>query len=142
MIDVTLNANMGRQLMTMVIGVMSYQANLNKKNIELFKKETENVQRLQTERDLWSDLSFDMTSRVIDKRYKGSKEFINSGGSKGSTTFKKSASESEKRIQYIMQQNMLKSRTRYNTTISKYNQLMTDKKMKSAMKMVDAKSYL
>ena len=76
-----------------------------------------------------------MTSRMIDKRYKGSQEFINSGGTTGKSVFKKSLTEADKRIQYIMEQNMLKSRTRYNLTISKHNQLMTDRKIKSSLKI-------
>lgn len=142
MIDVTLNASMGRQLVTMVIGAMSYQAMMQKKNLDFLKKETEKIGKANAERELWSDLSFDMTSRMIDKRYKGSQEFINSGGTTGKSVFKKSLTEADKRIQYIMEQNMLKSRTRYNLTISKHNQLMTDRKIKSSLKLNDLKYFL
>ena len=45
MIDVTLNASMGRQLVTMVIGAMSYQAMMQKKNLDFLKKKQKKLEK-------------------------------------------------------------------------------------------------
>ena len=129
MINVTLDTNAGRSLMGIAIGVMTYQAKLQKSNLSLLRKETSTIMNLQKERDIWSDLSNNITTRMLDKRFKD-------------PTFKRSMTDSDRSLQYVAKQNMLKARTRYDSSVSKYNQKKADMKVKSSFKMMDLKDIL
>src|SRR5690606_30512379 len=113
------------------------QSNMKQKQIELMKQGERAVQEKKQDFDLWSEMSFSMTSEMMDKRFRESKQFIGSGGQSGSIRLKKSLSEQERQLQYLTQQNMLKSRTKYENTVSQYNQRLTDQKMKSSIKKID-----
>jgi|LGVE01.1.fsa_nt_gb hypothetical protein len=134
MIDVQIQP-FGRTLMSMALGVLKYQANVKAKNIEGFKKELKNIQEIKTNRDMMTEISFDMTSRLLDKRFTTSKEYIKSGGI-GEKQFKKSTSEQEKVLQYITEKNMLKARVRFNSAVSAHNQNITDQKIKNSFKKI------
>jgi acetylornithine/succinyldiaminopimelate/putrescine aminotransferase len=143
MIDVQINP-FGRTLMTMALGVMKYQATVNQKNIESLTKEIDNIERLKADNELWNDQSFDLTSKMIDKRYTDSKLFIASGGGEANKSFKfrKSTTKSDQNLQYIVNQQSLKSRTRLNTSVSNYNKRLSEKKIKTSFKLVNLKQVL
>ena len=128
MIDVTLNPA-GRSLMTMMMGVLKYQAVVKAKNIENFKKDIETIKTLRTEQDFLTDLSVDMTTRMMDKRFKD-------------PTFKKSTSESDKALKYIVEKNKLKSRIKLNSVVSQYNQNVLDKKINTSFKLINMNQVL
>ena len=142
MIDVTLNTQMGKQLMTMVLGVKTFQAKIQKQNADIFKKGSEQVNQAKKETEMWSDISFDMTSKMIDKRFAGSQDFINSRGSSGNYTYKKSASKDDLNVDHILRQTMLKNRTRLDFVTSEHNKTLADKKIKASFKLSHLKNYI
>ena len=135
MIDVQINP-MGRTLLTMVLGVLKYQAVVQSKTIKNLQEQIKNIQEFKQSRDMWDDLSFDMTTRMLDKRFTSSKLFIESRGGEGSKTFKKSTSKNDKLLQYITEKNKLKSRTKFNTAVSAYNQSIADKNVRTSFKQI------
>jgi hypothetical protein len=135
MIDVTISP-IGRQLMSLAIGRIAYASNVQKKNIQMINKRREDLQNKQEDLEMFQEMSFDMTVSMLDKRYKESKGFIQSGGTTEGR-FKKSLSEDQKRLQVVMHKNMLKARTRFDQTVSSYNKLITDQKMQSAVRKLN-----
>ena len=133
----------GRQLMAMMLGIAKHQSIVKQKNIQVLQQEKQAIQSLEQERNMWNDISFDMTTRMIDKRYSSSKEFIGSGGSKtGSLRYKKTVTDDELRFQYIAEQNMLKSRVRYQSAVSTHNKRLSDQKVKASFKLSDLKKVI
>lgn len=141
MIDVQIQP-FGRSLMTMALGALKYQAVVKQKNIDNFKKEIQNIKNIKKDTEMWSDLSQDITSRMLDKRFTESKMYIKSSGRMGSLKFKKSTSESDKRLQYITEKNMLKTRTKLNNAVSQHNQSITDLKIKTSFKRIEVNQVL
>ena len=139
MIDVKINP-IGRQIMTMVLGAMKYQAVMKAQNIKMIQQQKEKVESLKKESEMWDDISFDMTTRLIDKRFKSSKKFMSSGGlDRGSLNFKKTTTDQDHRFQYIAEQNMLKASVRFKGSVSNYNKTLSDKKIKGSFKLADLK---
>ena len=128
MIDVQINP-FGRSLVTMILGAMKMQAMMQAKNVANLKKETDKIISLKKDNALWEDISFDITTKMLDKRFK-------------EPTFKKSLNQADRNLQYITEQQSLKSRTRYNSAVSQYNQRLTEKKVKTAFRLVDIKKVL
>ena len=141
MIDVQLNEAMGKQLMGIIFGAMSYKA-VQAKNMEMIMNEAKKVASMKKEADAWNDLSFDMTSRMIDKRFKESKNFLQNGGVANQLPYKKSTTEDDKRFQYIAEQNMLKSRTRFDSAVSNLNKKVSDQKVRASFKLADLKKII
>lgn len=138
MIDVHIQP-FGRTLMTMAIGAMKYQAVVQQKNIDNLKKGLQNIQDLETNRNIFNDISLDITTRLIDKRFSESKEFVRTGGASASFKFKKSTSESDKHLQYVTQKQMIQSRSRFNAAVSQHNKGITDMKIKKSFKLINLK---
>ena len=135
MTDVTISP-IGRQLMSLAIARIAYASNVQNKNIQMIKQRRDDLQNKQEDFEMFREMSFDLTVSMLDKRYKESQGFIQSGGSTPGR-FKKSLSEDQKRLQMVMQKNMLKSRTRFDKTVSSYNQLINDQKMQSAVRKLN-----
>jgi hypothetical protein len=131
----------GRTLMSAYIGAMAYQANVQRRNMEMIKRDQAVVSKFKQEADMWEEMSFDITSGMIDKRYNDSKKFIASGGQSGAIRFKRSLTEQERHIQYLTTQNMLKARTRYENTVSNYNQKMVNHKLRASIKKIDLRPF-
>ena len=129
MIDVQLSTTVGRSLMGIALGAMTYQANAKKNLLSLIKQETSTIARLQSERDAWTTVSTDLTTRMLDKRFKD-------------PTFKKSNTIEDRKLQFVAKQNMLKARTRYDETVSKFNKNKIDQKVKGSFKLINLKSIL
>ena len=133
----------GRQLMAMMLGVAKHQSMVKQKNLQIFQQEKQAIQSLEKEQNMWNDISFDMTTRMIDKRYSSSKDYVGSGGSKsGSLRYKKTVTDDQMRFQYIAEQNMLKSRVRYQTAVSTHNKRIADQKVKATFKLSDLKKVI
>ena len=142
MIDVKMQS-FGRELMLMLLGVAKYKAVETQKKIQLIKKQNEAIESLKIEEEKWDDISFGMTSNMIDKRYKGSKEFIRSGGVvTDSLKYKTSVTKDDKRFQYVAKQNMLKARTKYDSAVSSMNKRIADQKIKATFKLSDLKKVM
>jgi hypothetical protein len=141
MIDVNIQP-FARNLMTAYIGAIAYKASVNKKNLDMVKREASNQAALRKEADQWATMSFDITSGMIDKRYKESKNFIATGGKTGELRFKRTLSESERHLEFLTRQNMLKARTKYESSVSSYNQKLTDKKLRASMKKIDIRPFI
>lgn len=130
----------GRQLLTAVFGAVTYQANVRAKNMAVMENEMKQISAYQKETDMWNEITFDMTTKLIDKRYNASKEFVQSGS--GQPTFKKTVGQDDKRFLYIAQQNLLKSRTRYQSAVSQQNKRLADQKVKATFKLSDLKKIM
>jgi hypothetical protein len=91
---------------------------------------------------MWAEMSFDLTVGMIDKRFKESKTFIASGGQSGSLRFKRTLTETERHLQMTTEKNMLKARTRYENTISSFNQRMNDQKIRASIKRLDLRRFV
>jgi hypothetical protein len=135
MTDVTISP-IGRQLMSLAIAKIAYASNVQNRNIQMIQKRREDLRDKEEEFEMFREMSFDLTVSMLDKRYKESKGFINSGGSTQGR-YKKSLSDDQKRLQVVMQKSMLKARTRFDKTVSSYNQLITDQKMQSAVRKLN-----
>lgn len=138
MIDVQLQP-FGRSLVAMYLGTMKYQAAVNEKNIKNFEQEIKNINTLERNRDMFTDISFDITSNLIDKRFTTSKKFIQSGGNIRDFQFKKSTIESDRHLQYVTEKNALQSRARLNTAVSQHNKRITDTQTKASFKLINLK---
>lgn len=136
--DVTITP-FGRQLMTLAIGRIAYASSVQNKNIQMIQKRKTDLDRSREEFDMFKDMSFEMTLSMLDKRYKESKNFISSGG-QISGRYKKNLSNDQRRLKVVLEKNMLKARTRYDKTVSTYNQLITDQKMQSAVRKLNLDS--
>jgi len=132
----------GRQLMSAYIGAVAYQANIQRRNLESIKRNQASLAKAKNEADMWAEMSFDITSGMIDKRYTESKQFMESGGKSGAIKFKRTLTEQQRHIQYLTTQNMLKARTRYENTVTSHNQRMTNLKMRASIKKIDLRQFL
>ena len=130
-----------RNLMTAYIGAIAYQNSVLTKHQQQVNRQASQLQKAKSDADMWSEMTFDLTIGMIDKRYKESKNYIASGGQSGTLRFKKSLSENERRLQMTTEKNMLKARTRYENTVSNYNQMINDKKMRASVKRLDLRSF-
>ena len=137
MINVTLDTNIGRTLLTMTIAAMKYKEVVEKKALQNLETTFKNIENIRETKELFTELSTDTTARLLDKRFNVSKDFIKSGGTKGALKFKKSTTQEDKNLQYITQKNALKARTRYNSAVSNYNQKLTDIKIKTSYKLIE-----
>ena len=131
-----------RNLMTAYIGAIAYQNTILQRNAQAMKKDASTLQKAKQDADMWAEMTFDLTVGMIDKRFNDSKDFIRSGGQGGSIRFKQSLSEHERHYQMTMEKNMLKSRTRYENTVSQYNQRINDRKMRASVKRLDLRKFV
>jgi len=131
-----------RNLMTAYIGAIAYQNAVLVRNAQAMKRDASTLQKAKQDADMWAEMTFDLTVGMIDKRFKDSKDYIRSGGQGGSIRFKKSLSEHERHYQMTMEKNMLKSRTRYENTVSQYNQRINDRKMRASVKRLDLRKFV
>jgi hypothetical protein len=126
----------GRQLMTLAIGRIAYSTQMTNRNIQLITSKKQEIDRSKENLQLFQEMSFDMTVSMLDKRFNASKGFIQTGGTTAGK-FKKSLTDEQVRIQNILETNSIKARTKYNQTISSYNQMIQDKKMQSAVRKLN-----
>lgn len=131
-----------RNLMTAYIGAIAYQKAVLTRNMQQMKRDASAIQKAKQDADMWAEMTFDLTVGMIDKRFKDSKDYIRSGGQSGSIRFKQSLSEHERHYQMTMEKNMLKSRTRYENTVSQYNQRINDRKMRASVKRLDLRKFV
>ena len=140
MINVNISP-MGRSLMSAYIGAIAYQGKIQHRNLEMLTKHQNNLQQAKKDAEVWEEVSFDITTGMIDKRFRESKTFIASGGTAGELRFKRSLSEAERQLEATTRYNMLKARTRYENTISTYNKKMLDRKLRSSAKKIDLRKF-
>lgn len=131
-----------RNLMTAYIGAIAYKQNLFANQQKMMANEQAKLQKAKAESDMWAEMSFDLTVGMIDKRFKESKTFIASGGQSGSLRFKRTLTETERHLQMTTEKNMLKARTRYENTISSFNQRMNDQKIRASIKRLDLRRFV
>lgn len=131
-----------RNLMTAYIGAIAYQNAVLVRNAQAMKRDASTLQKAKQDADMWAEMTFDLTVGMIDKRFRESKDYIRSGGQGGSIRFKRSLSEHERHYQMTMEKNMLKSRTRYENTVSHYNQRINDRKMRASVKRLDLRKFV
>lgn len=141
MIDVNITP-IGRTLVSMTLGVMKYQAVVNQKNADLVKRERENIKQLQQERDMFSEMSFDITTRMIDKRFTTSKEFMKTREVGGGLTFKKSLTNADKDLEYISRQVSIRANTKHSVAVSQQNKRLVDLKTNAKFKLINLKGVL
>lgn len=141
MIDPTVPM-IGRQLMGMFFGAATAKA-VQAKNLALVEQEASRINVLQAEMQNWDDISFDITSRIIDKRFKSSQDFIQSRGAVGGPLIPRTAVKDEElRFAYVAKQQMLKSQMRYNSAVSQHNKRLADMKAKASFHLSDLKKIM
>lgn len=141
MIDVTIQP-IGRTLLAMSLSAIKYKAVMVQKEYQLFKTEVANLARLEEESSFMSDLTFDLTSSMIDKRFTTSKQYVQTRGVKSDFQFKKSTSKSDRELVQLAKQNAIKTRVKYSRAVSSHNKRVMDYKMKSSLRYVDMKKYI
>jgi len=143
MIDVILNP-FGRNLMLMGLAVAKHQVLTNQRNAAAIDKQLKNISKLRKDTELTRDISLEINTNMLDKRFNTSKQFINSGGGDvpSQFNFKKSLSKEDKNIKYLVNKQALKSRSRLNTSISQYNKRLLDKQTRASFKLVNLKAVL
>jgi hypothetical protein len=131
----------GRQMMMSLFGVLKYQAIAKDKMIQNLQKELQQINMAEEQHELWNDISFSATIRSIDKRFKSSKEFMESGVATN-LKYKKTTTDDDKRFIYIANQNMLKARTRYLNSVSNHNKILADQKIRATFKLADLQKVM
>lgn len=128
----------GRTLMAMALGKMTYLHNVNQRNISMIAQAKANVETSRETFETFQDLSFNLTSSMLDKRFKASKDFISSGGSaSGDLNFRRKISEADKQMRMIIQENMNRARASLEKHVSTYNQKIQDKKFAAQVRALD-----
>lgn len=137
MIDVTIQP-FGRTLASMALGVMKYKAVVNQRNTEFLAQQTKQIEEIQKDVDLLEEISFDITTDLIDKRFNTSKEFIRTGGLSRPKSFnyKKSTSENDRNLQRLIDKKLLQTKASLNNATSTYNQKLETMKQKMNYKMI------
>ena len=128
MIDVQLNP-FGRSLMGMMLGVMKMQAMIQAKNVAELTKQVDNIQGLKRNIDLWNDISMNTTTRILDHRF-------------NAPTYKKSATKFDRNLDYLTKQQSLRSRAKFNSAVSQYNQRLSETKVKTSFKLINVNQVL
>lgn len=128
MIDVTIQ-KFGRSLLSMTLGVMKYQATMKEQAIAGLQKEVKKIGELKGQADLLEDITFELTSDIIDKRFTTSKQFLETGIAPKQFDFKKSTSKNQRQLQQLRQNQTLRAKTRLNQSISIYNQKVLTSKI-------------
>ena len=134
MINVTIQP-FGRSLMMMAIGSLKYQAMIKEKNIKAVEQSLKELEQQKKDVEMLDDMSFNMTSNIIDKRFSASRSFIETKGQQLYTgPIKKTATKEERILQQLSQKRMLKARTKYNNAVTSYNKTIIDKNLRSIYK--------
>ena len=123
MINVTIQP-FGRQLVMMMLAAAKFNAVTQIKQQEQVKKTLDNLQLIKDDRNAWIDLSSNMTTNMLDKRFK-------------TKTYKKSLSENDKRLKFVVDKQVMRSRTVYNAAVSNYNKNLIDKNINTSLKTID-----
>lgn len=131
MIDIT---PFGRQLMGLAIGRIAYMQNTINKNINIIQKHQSMMKEDQEDLMRWDEMNFNLSVSLLDKRFKESKAFIQSGGDVPKNRFKRSSPREQIELQTVIEKNVMKSRMRYEKNVSSYNKLILEKTMQSAVK--------
>lgn len=131
MIDIT---PFGRQLMALAIGRIAYMQNTLQKNINIIQKHQSMIKEDQEELMRWDEMNFNLSVSLLDKRFKESKAFIQSGGDVPKNRFKRSSPREQIELQTVIEKSVMKSRMRYEKNVSSYNKLILEKTMQSAVK--------
>lgn len=131
MIDIT---PFGRQLMGLAIGRIAYMQNTLQKNINIIQKHQSMIKEDQEELMRWDEMNFNLSVSLLDKRFKESKAFIQSGGDVPKNRFKRSSPREQIELQTVIEKSVMKSRMRYEKNVSSYNKLILEKTMQSAVK--------
>ena len=128
MIDVKLNP-IGRNLMTATLGVLKYKAMIQAKQVAELNKQVKNIEGMKKNIDVWNEISMDMTSRMLDKRY-------------NDPTFKRSTSVEDRNLHRLTKQQALRSRVKLNSAVTQYNQRLSEKKIKTSFKAINIDQVL
>lgn len=131
MIDIT---PFGRQLMGLAIGRIAYMQNTIQKNINIIQKHQSMMKEDQEDLMRWDEMNFNLSVSLLDKRFKESKAFIQSGGDVPKNRFKRSSPREQIELQTVIEKSVMKSRMRYEKNVSSYNKLILEKTMQSAVK--------
>lgn len=131
MIDIT---PFGRQLMGLAIGRIAYVQNTINKNINIIQKHQSMMKEDQEDLMRWDEMNFNLSVSLLDKRFKESKAFIQSGGDVPKNRFKRSSPREQIELQTVIEKSVMKSRMRYEKNVSSYNKLILEKTMQSAVK--------
>ena len=131
MIDIT---PFGRQLMGLAIGRIAYMQNTLQKNINIIQKHQSMMKEDQEDLMRWDEMNFNLSVSLLDKRFKESKAFIQSGGDVPKNRFKRSSPREQIELQTVIEKSVMKSRMRYEKNVSSYNKLILEKTMQSAVK--------
>lgn len=131
MIDIT---PFGRQLMALAIGRIAYMQNTIQKNINIIQKHQSMMKEDQEDLMRWDEMNFNLSVSLLDKRFKESKAFIQSGGDVPKNRFKRSSPREQIELQTVIEKSVMKSRMRYEKNVSSYNKLILEKTMQSAVK--------
>lgn len=131
MIDIT---PFGRQLMGLAIGRIAYVQNTINKNINIIQKHQSIIKEDQEDLMRWDEMNFNLSVSLLDKRFKESKAFIQSGGDVPKNRFKRSSPREQIELQTVIEKSVMKSRMRYEKNVSSYNKLILEKTMQSAVK--------
>jgi len=131
MIDIT---PFGRQLMGLAIGRIAYMQNTINKNINIIQKHQSMMKEDQEDLMRWDEMNFNLSVSLLDKRFRESKAFIQSGGDVPKNRFKRSSPREQIELQTVIEKSVMKSRMRYEKNVSSYNKLILEKTMQSAVK--------
>lgn len=140
MIDVTVQP-IGRSLLAIGLGAVKYKAMIQQRQIAEYKKQVAQLNELQERSAMMNELTFDITSSMIDKRFTSSKQYIATRGQTSDFALKKSLTKEDRKILKLANQNAMQSRVRYNKSVSQYNKWIHDQKMKSNLRAIDIQKY-
>lgn len=141
MIDVNATP-FAKNLLGIAFGTIAFNQAQNKKQLDAILKEKAKQEQLKEQFKVWDDLNFQITTEVIDKRFKSSKMFRETGLKTEPLQIKKSVSEEQRALQIYTEQQMMKSRMLFEKQASRYNQKILDQKIKTQSRKIDLSAIL
>jgi citrate lyase gamma subunit len=135
MIDVTIQ-QFGRSLVALSLGAAKVQAQQKKALNDIIEQRREERFRRIQEVNTFEEVSFNLTSKMIDKRFSSSKQFMETGAS-DRLVFKKTVSEEQKGALQALNKQTLKAKARYNIAAESYNTAMQNVKVQAAFKNIN-----
>jgi hypothetical protein len=117
----------------MSLGAFKTQAIAKQKLEQQLQTSYKDLLKQEQETEQFRDISFNITSDLIDKRFKESKQFLKTGTT-DLLRYKKSTTQEQKRVRALTRKQYLQSRNRYSNSVSNHNKKILDMKMKSSFK--------
>ena len=138
--DVTIQP-FGRSLVAITLGTMKYKQVQLQKATKQLNEDLDKINQLKADEENASQISVQLTTQLIDKRYKSSKSFMEQGDTRfvSQLQYKKSTTKSQKELRNLSEKQVMIARQRTNRAVSSYNKRLETLKANSMYRRIDFK---